>query len=293
MQSGKKHLGHHLTFFTRKLFDAELTYYASSLSFYTIFTIIPLLLIILSLLTNTPSFTDYYGTIKTFIFDNLMPVHSEALTAYIDEFLKNSVKLGVFGTVMIFVVSMLFFDNYEYIVSKIFHVPQRGIWESITTYWTLLTLTPVGLVAFFYLSAQASDFLNENEVTSGFNLMFIYPYLVIWGMLFVIYLISANTKVNKKAAAITSFAVALIWNITKSGFVYYVFYNKTYATIYGSFSILIFFFLWIYVSWIIFVYGLRLCYLIDRAYKYREYHANEQHESQSETDRQQGQSSLQ
>ncbi|MEA3372559.1 MAG: YihY family inner membrane protein [Campylobacterota bacterium] len=275
MQSRTRHLGRHLLFFIKKLFDAELTYYASSLSFYTIFTIIPLLLIILTLLTNTPSFIEYYETIKSFILDNLMPVHSEAVTEYIDSFLQNSVRLGVFGTVMVFVASMLFFDNYEYIVSKIFHIKQRTIWESITTYWTLLTLTPIGLVAFFYLSVQASTFLTEHEVSGWFNPMAIFPYLIIWGLLFVIYLISANTKVNKKAAAITSFVIALIWNLTKLGFVYYVFYNKTYATLYGSFSILIFFFLWIYVSWIIFVYGLRLCYLINRVYKYREHYAKQ------------------
>ena len=168
--SRNKRLWRHLLIFIKKLFDAELTYYASSLSFYTIFTIIPLLLIVLTLITNTPSFIEHYESIKAFIIENLMPVHSESVTNYIDGFLQNSVKLGVFGTVMVFVASMLFFDNYEYIVSKIFHVKQRTIWESITTYWTLLTLTPIALVAFFYLSAQASDFLNTHEVSTGFQI---------------------------------------------------------------------------------------------------------------------------
>ncbi|MGD9654678.1 MAG: hypothetical protein AB7U44_05730, partial [Sulfuricurvum sp.] len=43
--------------------------------------------------------------------------------------------------------------------------------------------------------------------------------------------------------------------------------NKSYATIYGSFSIVLFLFLWIYASWIIFVYGLKLCYLLNRFYE--------------------------
>ncbi len=273
-QTASSRLWRHLLFFTKKLFDAELTYYASSLSFYTIFTIIPLLVIVLTLLTNAPSFLEHYESIKTFIIQNLMPVHSESVTTYIDGFLRNSVQLGVFGTIMVFVASMLFFDNYEYIVNKIFHVERRSIWESITTYWTLLTLTPVALVAFFYLSTEASNFLGSHEVSRGFSIKSVFPYLIIWGLLFIVYLISANVKVRKRAALITSFIVALIWNVTKFGFVYYVFYNKTYATIYGSFSILIFFFLWIYVSWIIFVYGLRLCYLINRAYQYGERHSS-------------------
>ena len=48
----------------------------------------------------------------------------------------------------------LFFRNFEYIVSKIFHTRQRTIWESITTYWTLLTLTPMALIASFYITGK-------------------------------------------------------------------------------------------------------------------------------------------
>jgi len=268
-----KHLWRHLRFFARKLFDPELTYYASSLSFYTIFTIIPLLLIILTLLTNTPSFVEYYDHTKSFIMDNLMPTHSELITSYIDSFLQNSVKLSVIGFIMILVASMLFFQNFEYIISKIFHTRKRSIWESVTTYWTLLTLTPMALVAFFYVSSIVSRFWSEQAISGWFNIMVIFPYLIIWALFFLIYKISANTRVNTKAAAISSFVIALVWNITKVTFVYYIFYNKTYATIYGSFSILLFFFLWIYLSWIIFIYGLKLCYLIDRVYKYRHYNS--------------------
>jgi len=259
----------HLFFFAKKLFDPELTYYASSLSFYTIFTIVPLLIIVLSLITNMPNFADYYDTIKSFLLQNIMPVHSDAVTQYIDGFLQNSVKLGTIGFIMVVVASLLFFDNFEYIANKIFHTPKRGIWESITTYWTLLTLSPMALAASFYLSAKAEQYLNEYAaVPAWLNIMTLSPYLIVWLLFFVIYKISASVRVDTRAAAISSLVIAFIWTVSKNAFVAYVFYNKTYATMYGSFAILLFFFLWIYVSWIIFVYGLKLCYLIDRAYKY-------------------------
>ena len=269
-QRGIKQLWRHLRFFISNLFDIELTYYASSLSFYTIFTIIPLLVIVMTLMTTMPSFVDYYASIKSFLLENLMPVQSEAVTAYIDTFLENSVKLGVIGFTMIIVASMLFFDNFEYIVNKIFHTKTRTIWESVTTYWTLVTLTPIALSVSFYLSAKATDLITQYGVSGWLNIMAAFPYLIIWALFFLIYKISVNAPVNTKAAAISSFLIAVVWTVAKNAFVYYVFYNKTYATMYGSFSILLFFFLWIYVSWIIFVYGLKLCYLIDRAYKYRQ-----------------------
>ncbi len=260
----------YVRFFALRFFDKELTFYASSLSFYTIFTIIPLLLIVLTIMTNMPSFSDHYETIKGFIFSNLMPVNSEAVTGHIDTFLKNSVKLGVIGFSMIIVASLLFFQNYEYIVNKIFHTKNRTFWQSITTYWTMLTLTPIALILSFYLSTKLSTLMGEYEVSAWINLMAILPYLIIWALFFLLYKISANTQVNTKSAAISSFVTSLVLSIAKGGFVYYVFYNNAYATIYGSFSILIFFFLWIYLSWIIFIYGLKLCYMLDRAHKYKQ-----------------------
>ena len=97
----------------------------------------------------------------------------------------------------------------------------------------------------------------------------VFPFLLLWGIFFIIYKIAINAEVSTKAAAFSSFVVALVWGVAKNSFVQYVFMNHTYATMYGSFSSLIFFFLWIYVSWIIVIYGMKLCYLINRAAKHR------------------------
>jgi membrane protein len=247
--------------------DKELTLYAASLSYYTIFTIVPLLLITLTIFTSLPSFQEHYETIKTFIFQNLVPVHSEAVTSHLDSFLANSGKLGAIGLIMVIVAALLFFQNFEYIVSKIFKTRQRTFWESITTYWTLLTLTPMALVASFYISGKVNTLLNSHEMISGWvNVMAMLPYLIIWALFFLIFKIASVEKTTTQAAALSSFIIAIVWNVAKSGFISYVIMNKSYSTIYGSFSTLLFFLLWIYVSWIIFIYGLKLCYLIDCNY---------------------------
>jgi len=247
--------------------DKELTFYAASLSYYTIFTIVPLLLITLSIFTSLPSFQEHYETIKSFIFENLVPMNSEAVTAHLDSFLANSGKLGAIGLIMVIVAALLFFQNFDYIVSKIFKTRQRTIWESITTYWTLLTLTPMALIASFYISGKVNTLLNSNEIISDWvNVMAMVPYLIIWALFFLVFKIASVEKTSTQAAALSSFIIAIVWNVAKSGFITYVIMNKSYTTIYGSFSALLFFLLWIYVSWIIFIYGLKLCYLIDRSY---------------------------
>ncbi|HEX5710234.1 MAG TPA: YihY/virulence factor BrkB family protein [Sulfuricurvum sp.] len=252
-----RYLYHYLTL----MFDRDITVYASSLSFYTIFTLVPLLIISLSLIANVPVFSAQYASMQVFLFDNLMPVQTEAIAEYLESFFKNSVQLGIIGFSTMILSSLLFFQNFEHIVEKIFHSPPRGIWEAITTYWTLITLTPIVLIASMSLNA----YLVSHVSGVLLNALSIFPFLLLWGIFFIIYKIAVNAVISPKAAAISSFIVALVWGLAKNSFVQYVFYNKTYATMYGSLSALIFFFLWIYVSWIIVIYGMKLCYLIHRA----------------------------
>ncbi|WP_188109173.1 YihY family inner membrane protein [Sulfurimonas crateris] len=259
----------HLKLFITSFIDRDLTFYAASLSFYTIFTLIPLLIIVLTLFTSMPNFSEHYGKIQEFIFSNIMPVNSEALMGHINSFLQNSVKMSMVSFAVIIVSSLLFFQNFEYIANKIFHAKNRGLWQSVTTFWTLLTLTPIGLGLSFYITGYAASLMASNEYTSGINILPYVPYLIIWALFFLIFQISANTKIHAKASLISSFIISIVFSIAKNGFIYYVFYNKAYATMYGSFSIVMFLFLWIYASWIIFVYGLKLCYMINRVYEKR------------------------
>lgn len=185
-------------------------------------------------------------------------------------FYKTHQKWGIIGFIAILVSSLLFFKNFEYIANKIFHAKPRTLWESITTYWTMLTLTPIALGASFYITGYVANVMSSNEYTSGLNILPLIPYVIIWGLFFLIFQIGANTKINPKASAISSFIIAIVFSISKNAFIYYVFYNKSYTTMYGSFAIVMFLFLWIYVSWIIFIYGLKLCYMINRVYQRRE-----------------------
>ena len=106
----------------------------------------------------------------------------------------------------------------------------------------MLTMMPLGLVISFYLSTLIDNFLSSNSVTSSINLLPFVPYLIIWLLFFIMYTISAHTKLSKKAVLLASFVTSLVWYISKTLFVLYVAHNQTYLSIYGSFSILMFFF---------------------------------------------------
>ncbi len=248
----------------KRFYDPDIPFYAASLSFYTIFTLIPLLLVSFSIIVRLPNFSEQYEKIKNFIFSNIMPASQETVSTYIDTFLANTSKLGAIGFIFIIFASIMFFQNYEYIVGKIFKTKQKSFWSALTTYWTLITLGPMALAGSIYLSVKIQYVLDQSSYTSGIDFLSIFPYLIIWMLFFVTYKISTTVLIRIKAALLSSFFASLIWYAGKSLFISYTVHNKTYATVYGSFSTLLFFFLWIYLSWIIFLYGQKLCYLLNQ-----------------------------
>ena len=250
--------------FFKDLLDDRLGYYASSLSWNTIFSIIPLLVIMLYIFTTLPLFQEVYDNVQQLIFANLMPTQSKVIMDNINTFIANSDKLGYVGVFYVTFAAIMFFKNYDYIVNDIFELPSRGILKGIKTYIILIVLLPTMMGASFYLSSFIQGYLDKTEVTSTIHLYSILPYTIIWSAFYIAYQLSANTRIKKRAAFLSSFIASLIWYLSKSGFVFYVVHNKTYTSVYGSISTVLFFLLWIYISWAIFLHGLRFCYLLDK-----------------------------
>ncbi|HHD83300.1 MAG TPA: YihY family inner membrane protein [Campylobacteraceae bacterium] len=243
--------------------DHNLLHYASSLSFHTMLALIPILLISLYLFVNLETFSPYLEEIKQFIFNSIIPVQQEYISQNIDAFMHNAYKMGALGLIFVLYVSVMFFDDFEYVINKIYGVPPRRFLHSISIYLTMVIIMPLGVAASFYLTIRANMLLQSFTYTHWINLLSLTSYLIIWFVFYVVYKISPNVTVHKRAAFVSSFVASLIWYLSKALFVYYVTFNKTYTTLYGSFSTIMFFLIWIYLSWIIFLYGVKLCHYLN------------------------------
>jgi len=230
--------------FFRDLFDDKLGHYASSLSWSTLFSIIPLFVILLSVFTSMPMFDAYYNTIKELIFNNLMPTDSKTVMEYINNFVASTDKLGLIGMGYVLFAVFMFFKNYDYIVNDIFDTPCRSFWDAVKTYILLLLILPVMMGSSFYLSGFIQSYLDKNSITSMIHIYSFLPFLIVWMMFYIAYQLSANIHIEFSAAAISSFIASLVWYRFYYVPVFYMVHNKTYTSIYGSISTLLFFFLW-------------------------------------------------
>jgi len=247
--------------------DHNLLHYASSLSFHTILALIPIMILSFFIFTQLPAFDATLTNVKAFIFSSIMPVRHEMISGYIDTFMENTEQLGFIGVAFVLYVSIMFFDDFEYVVNKIFNIPPRDFWHSISIYLFFTIMMPLGLGISIFLSIQANLLLHSYHYTSGINFLALSSYLLAWFLFLVLYLIAPNTKIKFRHAFLASFAASFVWFSSKSLFFYYVTYNKTYTSIYGSFSTIMFFAIWIYFSWILFLFGVKLTYLLSNQKK--------------------------
>ncbi len=250
--------------FLGDLFDSRLGHYASSLSWSTLFSIIPFLVIILSIFTTMPLFHTMYAKVEKLIFANLMPTDSKVIMEYLNTFIENADTLGYIGAIYVVFAAVMFFKDYDYIVNDIFSTPKRSLLEAAKTYLLLVLIIPTMMAASFYLSSEIQVYLDKSKITSMIHLYTFLPYFIIWMMFYIAYQLSPNIRIEVSAALGSSFIASLIWYLSKNAFVFYVVHNKTYASIYGSISTLLFFFLWIYISWAIFIHGLKFCDLLNK-----------------------------
>ena len=237
-------------------FNDDTTYYAASLSFFTIFSILPIIALLIAFISNFSEFESYIEIFSSYIFNLINPTHSSEIIDALKNYISNSNKLGLLGTVYMLFVFIMFFKDYEYIVNKIHKAKRKSIHISFLFYSVYLIVLPILFIALnIVMSLYNNNMLNN-----------IFSYIFAWLIFYSLFKLSVNKTIDNKAALISSLITLVVLSITKNLFIYYVVYNKTYTTIYGSLATLLFTFFWIYISWIIYLYGIKMCHKLNIKY---------------------------
>jgi len=88
------------------------------------------------------------------------------------------------------------------------------------------------------------------------------PVFAVWLLLFLVYVLMPNTTVSKRSAAIGSLVAAILWTISKDVFRLYVSHGVI-GSLYGALALLPLFLLWLWVTWLIILFGLELTYALQ------------------------------
>ena len=129
---------------------------------------------------------------------------------------------------------------------------ERALISKLLVYWSVLTLAPllvgacVSLSSYFFTIAQASGVEQYTGPLAGL-LSFLPLFFQFCGFA-VLYIVMPNSPVRIHDALAGGLTAALLFEILKKLFGFYVTDFPTYETIYGALAVFPIFIVWIYVS---------------------------------------------
>jgi len=246
---------------------------AAALTYTTLFAVVPLMAVTFSVISAIPFFHGMGGQIQTFIFSNFVPEAGATLQGYLQEFSQQARQLTWVGIVVLAVTAFLMLVNIENAFNVIWHVRQsrRGV-ASFLLYWAILSLGPLLLGAGFAVStyiASFSQLYGPHSLPGATTLLGMLPLICSFAAFTLIYVTVPNTRVPLKHALAGGLFAAILFEAAKQLFRVYVGLFPGYELIYGAFAAVPMFLLWIYLCWLIILFGAELVCSLSHFKTYR------------------------
>lgn len=235
---------------------------AKSLTFTSLFAVVPLLTLMLTILSAFPQFQQFGSQIQEMIFNRLLPSSSEQLQGYLASFSEQARNLTWAGGLMLIATAYLMLVNIEQNFNTIWGVSQhrRGM-SSFLLYWSVLSLSPLLLGAGLALSSYITSLslfetLTEVSAYVGVNQVFLSLFsLLLTALGFtLLYVAVPNCGVHLLHGFVGGLAVAFSFMIVKNIFTWAM-SVASYAIVYGTFAALPIFLLWLFICWVVILLG--------------------------------------
>lgn len=232
---------------------------ASSLTFTTLLAIVPIVTVALTLISAFPVFREASAHLEEFLLENMIPESAENVATYAQQFTENAGRLTAVGLVFLFVTAMIVLMTIDRALNEIWRVPRpRPPIQRVFIYWALLTVGPV-LIG---LSLSLTSWLVSvslgvvQDVPHAARVLARVVPIALTGIAFsMLYLTLPNRRVLWRDAFAGGLLAAVAFEAMKHGFAFYVTRFPTYKLVYGAFAAIPIFLMWIYLSWLVVLFG--------------------------------------
>ncbi len=255
----------------RDLTHGQLTMRAMSLVYTTLLSIVPLLALSVSVLKAF----GVHNQIAPGLHQFLAPLGDKGneVADRILQFISN-MNVGVLGSVglaMLLYTSVSLMQKIEESLNYIWRVRQaRSVGERFSRYLSVLLVGPI--LVFSALGITASV-LNSTVVqrlvalqpfgSLLFGVTKVMPYLLVIVAFTFVYRFIPNTRVRLGAALTGGIVGGVLWQTAGWAFALFVASSTQYAAIYSSFAILILSLIWLYMSWLILLFGASVAFYLQ------------------------------
>lgn len=249
-----------LRFIAYRFADDRCAQVASSLTFTTLLSLIPLITVTVTVFAAFPVFTDLMTQIKIFMLTNMVPeVAGKVITVYMTEFSSKAAKLTMLGIAGLTVTALLLMYTIDHAFNAIWRVRKpRTVSQRFLTYWTVLTIGPIilgaSLSVTYYLVSFSLGYVKHIPLM-GPSTLKLAPIALMSLAFTLLYAAVPNRYVPWKHALVGGIFAGIAFELMKRGFAWYITSFPTYTLIYGAFATFPIFLLWIYFSWLVILLG--------------------------------------
>ncbi len=204
----------------------------------------------------------------------------EWIIKFANSFLENT-KGGLIagiGAIILFWSVMKVFSNIESSFNAIWQIREGRNWfRKFSDYISMLIVAPILLVASssatVFITTQIEQLTSEITFLSMIGpLIFFFvkliPYVLIWLLLTMVFMVMPNTKVNFKSAFVAGIISGTIFVLIQWVYIHFQVGVSKYNAIYGSFAALPLFLIWLQMSWLIVLFGAEVSFAVQNVEKY-------------------------
>lgn len=249
-----------LRFVALRLRDDRCVEMAASLTFTTLLSLVPLITIMLTVFAAFPVFSDMSEEIKSFVLSNMLPeTGGRMISRYVEQFAQSASRLTAMGITFLAIAAMLMMMTIDNAFHRIYRVSrQRKLLQRILVYWAVITLAPLlvgaSLSMTSWLTTMSAGYVQHVPV-GVIAILKLFPVILMAAAFTLLFSVVPNRYVPIRHALIGGVIAAIAFESMNLAFAYYITHFPTYKLVYGAFASLPIFLLWIYLSWLMLLFG--------------------------------------
>ena len=244
----------------RRIRADELDVVAAWLAYTTLLSLVPLVALVLVIANYVPGFAEVHAAFDRLLVTYLLPEKAGTLIAnYTLTFSANATRFTIAGVGFLLVVVWAMFWAIEQAFNRIWHLaPDRRFLHRLGHYLLLLLIVPVvlgmGFAGVMWAISMSLGFFNEPQWLRRFASGTVATGTLTAFMAWLNYVLP-NCRVRIRHALIGGAFGAIGIALLQWGFGVYLLKFSSFAAIYGPFSVLPVFLLWLYLCWLMVLLG--------------------------------------
>lgn len=256
----------------------DCTLRASSLTYYTLLSIVPVLALAFGIAKGfgleemLHAQLEYYLGAHEEILDEVVTFTYSML-----EITQGGVVAGV-GFLFLLWAVLKVLTHIELSFNAVWGVEEGRNWlRKFTEYLSVMVVAPVMVILSgsltVFISTEVHKYLADTGVTALISQALSWgahfaPYIIIWLLFTFMFMAMPNTRVNFKAALIAGILSGTLFQLLQWAYITFQVGVVRYNAIYGSFAALPLFLIWLQASWLIVLLGAELSFAYQNVRRY-------------------------